>query len=77
MRTGRSGLDLHVPAGSLATLEDMIAAGQVLTLLPNDELDKIHRAAGARTAQDIETLKARRERAYASRSRGVPSLGIT
>lgn len=54
MRTGRSGLDLHIPAGSLATLEDMVAAGHILTLLPNDELDDIHRAAGARTAQDIE-----------------------
>jgi hypothetical protein len=54
MRTSRSGLDLHVPAGSLGALEDMVAAGRAITLLPSDQLDEIHRAQGSRYAQDID-----------------------
>lgn len=54
MRMGRSGVDLHVPAGSLGTLEDLVAAGESLRLVPHDQIDAIHRAAGARTAQEVD-----------------------
>jgi len=57
MRMGRSGVDLHVPAGSLGTLEDMVAAGQTVRLLPHDQISDIHRAAGARTAQEIDAAQ--------------------
>lgn len=54
LRMGRSGVDLHVPAGALGLLEDLVASGRSLHLLPHDQLSAIHHAAGARTAQEIE-----------------------
>ncbi|KAE8766143.1 DUF3320 domain-containing protein [Georgenia thermotolerans] len=54
LRTGRSGLELHVPSGSLPRLEDLIAEGRAITLLPHDQLEEIHAVAGARTAQDVD-----------------------
>ncbi len=57
MRMGRSGVDLHVPAGSLGALEDMVASGQSVRLLPHDQISDIHRAAGARTAQEIDAAQ--------------------
>ena len=53
-KPGSNAIDLHVPHGSLAALEDMVFAGETLTLLPHDQIAEIHRARGARTAQDIE-----------------------
>ncbi len=53
LRTGARALSLHVPKGSLAKLEDMVYAGQPISLLPHDDLAEIHLQRGARTAQDI------------------------
>ena len=54
MRSGRTSLDLHVPHGALGTLEDMMFDGRALDVIPHDQLEEIHRARGARTAQDID-----------------------
>ncbi len=57
LRMGRSGVDLHVPAGSLGALEDVVAEGQTLRLVPHDQISAIHRAAGARTAQEVDAAQ--------------------
>jgi hypothetical protein len=54
MRSGNAAMDLHVPRGSLGTVEDLLFAGRALSLRPHDQLAQIHLARGARTAQDIE-----------------------
>jgi hypothetical protein len=83
MRAGRTSLELHIPRGALGTLEDLLFEGRSLSLLPHDQLAEIHRARGARTAQDIEpdTLRdmlndgqlfvACTEATYAARLRGI------
>jgi hypothetical protein len=54
MKTGRGSVGLHVPSGSLGTVEDMLFDGRSLNLIPHDQLAEIHLQRGARTAQDIE-----------------------
>ena len=54
MRAGRTSLELHVPQGALGTLEDLLFEGRTFNLMPHDQLAEIHRARGARTAQDID-----------------------
>jgi hypothetical protein len=48
------GLDLHVPAGSLALLDDLIHEGKQLEIVPQDAISHVHELAGARRAQDLE-----------------------
>ncbi|MDN4483202.1 DUF4011 domain-containing protein [Demequina lignilytica] len=57
LRTRTSGLDLHIPAGSLAEFEDGVAAGHPFRLIPHDKIAEVHQAQGARFAQDIETAE--------------------
>lgn len=83
MRAGRSALELHVPQGALGMLEDMLFEGRTFNLLPDDQLAEIHRARGARSAQDIdpqtlttllgqgELFVASSEAGYNSRVRGI------
>lgn len=83
MRTGRTSLDLHVPHGALGTLEDLMFDGRALNVIPHDQLEEIHRARGARTAQDIDPdvledllgqgvlFAAITEAAYLTRLRGI------
>jgi hypothetical protein len=51
--TERAGMQLAVPDGRLGHVEDLISAGQSLTLLPADQLDKVHAARGVRSGPDL------------------------
>ncbi|MGY1771049.1 DUF4011 domain-containing protein [Blastococcus sp. SYSU D00813] len=51
--TERSGLPLTVPAGSLATLEDLLSGGTAVTLLPSDRLAAVHRERGVTGAAEL------------------------
>ncbi|WP_062377042.1 DUF4011 domain-containing protein [Demequina pelophila] len=53
LRTRTSGLDLHIPSGSLPSFEDGIAAGAQYRLVPQDKIADVHRAQGARSARDV------------------------
>jgi hypothetical protein len=59
-RKRASTVGIHVPQGSLGSLEDRIAAGEAIRLVPGDDIPDIHRAQGARTASEIDhgTLRA-------------------
>ncbi|PGH44963.1 hypothetical protein COO58_11395 [Micromonospora sp. WMMA1996] len=48
------GLDLHVPAGALALLDDLIHDGRQVQVIPQDDISHIHELAGARRAQDLD-----------------------
>ncbi|MCO8273571.1 DUF4011 domain-containing protein [Actinoplanes sp. TRM 88003] len=48
------GLQLHVPAGALALLDDLVHAGKRLEVIPHDQISHIHQLAGARGAQDLD-----------------------
>ncbi|MGW5580301.1 DUF4011 domain-containing protein [Micromonospora chokoriensis] len=52
-RRGR-GLDLHVPAGALALLDDLIHDGRQVQVIPQDDISHVHELAGARRAQDLD-----------------------
>lgn len=56
----RSGAALHVPHGSLSTLEDLVAGGQTISLIPHDQISELHVQQGARSAQDIDADVLRR-----------------
>ncbi|WP_188037034.1 DUF4011 domain-containing protein [Actinotalea sp. JY-7885] len=60
LAAARSGAPVHVPHGALATLEDLVAGGQTLTLVPHDQIEQIHVQQGARSAQDIDPDVVRR-----------------
>ncbi|XBH20406.1 DUF4011 domain-containing protein [Jonesiaceae bacterium BS-20] len=49
-----SSVTLHCPSGALAKFEDKVAGGEVINLLPSDQLAQIHQAQGARSAGDID-----------------------
>ncbi len=51
--TERSGLPLTVPAGSLGTLEDLLAGGTAVTLLPSDRLSAVQRERGLDSAREL------------------------
>ncbi|GAB3919461.1 hypothetical protein GCM10027613_23400 [Microlunatus endophyticus] len=53
-RKNASTIGIHIPNGTLGMFEDKIADGTSLRLVAHDEIEKIHRAQGARTAADIE-----------------------
>ncbi|MGA5312332.1 DUF4011 domain-containing protein [Micromonospora taraxaci] len=48
------GLDLHVPAGALALLDDLIHDGRPVQVIPQDDISHVHELAGARRAQDLD-----------------------
>ncbi|MGW0216822.1 DUF4011 domain-containing protein [Micromonospora chokoriensis] len=48
------GLDLHVPAGALALLDDLIHDGRQVQVIPQDDISHVHELAGARRAQDLD-----------------------
>ena len=51
--TDRAGLPLTVPHDSLGTLEDLVANGATITLLPADRLAGVHVERGLRSARDL------------------------
>ncbi|MFG3301544.1 DUF4011 domain-containing protein [Micromonospora chersina] len=48
------GLDLHMPAGALALLDDLIHVGRQVQVIPQDDISHVHELAGARRAQDLD-----------------------
>lgn len=54
LRASSEVLDLHVPTGSLALLDDIVHAGKPIGLIPQDELSDLQRLQGARRAQDLD-----------------------
>ncbi|MEU8209408.1 DUF4011 domain-containing protein [Micromonospora sp. NPDC049044] len=48
------GLDLHVPAGALALLDDLIHDGKQVQVIPQDDISQVHELAGTRRAQDLD-----------------------
>lgn len=48
------GLELHVPVGALAMLDDLIHSGKQVTIVPQDEISHVHELAGARRAQELD-----------------------
>jgi hypothetical protein len=65
------GLDLHLPAGSLAVLDDLVHDRKALHLLAQDAFADVHALAGARTVADLPDELVLRElsaerRVYAS-----------
>ncbi|MFG3604375.1 DUF4011 domain-containing protein [Micromonospora chersina] len=48
------GLDLHVPSGALALLDDLIHDGRQVQVIPQDDISHVHELAGARRAQDLD-----------------------
>ncbi|MEU4399633.1 DUF4011 domain-containing protein [Micromonospora orduensis] len=48
------GLDLHVPAGALALLDDLIHDGRQVQVIPQDDISHVHELAGVRRAQDLD-----------------------
>ncbi|MGC5307699.1 DUF4011 domain-containing protein [Micromonospora zamorensis] len=48
------GLDLHVPAGALALLDDLIHDGRQVQVIPQDDISHVHELAGARRVQDLD-----------------------
>ncbi|SNS94631.1 Part of AAA domain-containing protein [Asanoa hainanensis] len=55
------GLDLHVPAGALASLDDLVHSGKRLEIVPQDDFSHVHELAGARRAQDLDPEMLTRE----------------
>ncbi|KQP82155.1 DUF4011 domain-containing protein [Aeromicrobium sp. Leaf291] len=51
--TGRSAIQLAVPPGSIAHVEDLLNAGQSLTLLPGDQIPSTSEAQGVRFGADL------------------------
>lgn len=60
LNAARSGAPVHVPHGALGTLEDVLASGQVLSLIPHDQIGELHVQQGARSAQDVDADVVRR-----------------
>jgi hypothetical protein len=54
LRPSAEVLDLHVPTGTLALLEDIVHDGKPVALVPHDQLSELQRLQGARRAQDID-----------------------
>lgn len=54
LKESREVIDLHVPIGGLALLDDLVHADVPIELTPHDELSSIHELQGARQAQDID-----------------------
>jgi hypothetical protein len=50
---GRNDISLAIPATQLSRVEDIVNAGERLTVLPNDKLNDLQRARGARYAADL------------------------
>ncbi|MDR7304234.1 DUF4011 domain-containing protein [Haloactinomyces albus] len=48
------GLDLHVPEGALASLDDLVHRHESITVLPQDRISGVHELAGIRRAQDLD-----------------------
>ncbi|MEV4419504.1 DUF4011 domain-containing protein [Patulibacter sp. NPDC049589] len=54
LRPSAQVLDLHVPAGALPLLDDLVHAGKTIRLRPQDSLSDVHQLQGARRAQDVD-----------------------
>ncbi len=78
------GLDLHVPAGSLAVLDDLVHSGKAINIVAQDNVSGVHELQGVRRAQDLpdavteqELAKDRRiygavtQASYVTRMRGL------
>ncbi|NJC12664.1 hypothetical protein F4558_002490 [Micromonospora profundi] len=48
------GLDLHVPAGALPLLDDLIHDGKQVQIIPQDDISRVQELAGARRAQELD-----------------------
>lgn len=78
------GLDLHVPAGSLAVLDDLVHSGKAINVVAQDNVSGVHELQGVHRAQDLpdevteqELAKDRRiygavtQASYVARMRGL------
>jgi Protein of unknown function (DUF4011)/AAA domain/REase_MTES_1575 len=78
------GLDLHVPAGSLAVLDDLVHSGKAINVVAQDRISGVHELQGVHRAQDLpeevteqELAKDRRiygavtQASYVARMRGL------
>lgn len=78
------GLDLHVPAGSLAVLDDLVHSGKAINVVAQDNISGVHELQGVHRAQDLpaevteqELAKDRRiygavtQASYVTRMRGL------
>ncbi|TDV52019.1 DUF4011 domain-containing protein [Actinophytocola oryzae] len=78
------GLDLHVPAGSLAVLDDLVHSGKAIDVVAQDNISGVHELQGVRRVQDLpdevteqELAKDRRiygavtQSSYVARMRGL------
>ncbi|MBP1159800.1 hypothetical protein JOE46_001959 [Rhodococcus sp. PvR099] len=54
LRRSAQVIDVHIPKAGLPVLDDLIHAGQSITMLPHDELSAIHQLQGARAAAELE-----------------------
>ncbi|MER6993961.1 DUF3320 domain-containing protein [Saccharopolyspora hirsuta] len=52
-KQGNKGLDLHIPAGGLKDLDDLVHAGKPLNIVAQDVLGGVHELQGIRRAQDL------------------------
>ncbi|WP_203718370.1 DUF4011 domain-containing protein [Asanoa siamensis] len=69
--TRGKGIDLHVPAGALADLDDFVHRGERLHIVPQDDISHIHELAGARRAQDLDVEVLTRELIHDKRLYGA------
>lgn len=60
LRASSEVLDLHVPVGTLALLDDIVHEGKAVSLIAQDDLSDLHRLQGARRAQDLDAELVRR-----------------
>ncbi|MFL6122914.1 DUF4011 domain-containing protein, partial [Actinophytocola sp.] len=78
------GLDLHVPAGALAVLDDLVHSGKAINVVAQDSISGVHELQGVHRAQDLpdevteqELAKDRRiygavtQASYVARMRGL------
>jgi len=59
--TRGKGVDLHVPANTLAALDDLVHQGKRIALVPEDTLSGVAKAAGARGVADLDQAALQRE----------------
>jgi Protein of unknown function (DUF4011)/AAA domain/REase_MTES_1575 len=65
------GLELHVPAGSLALLDDLVHDGKPIQVVPQDEITGVQELAGAQRAQELPAAQLAEELAKDRRIYGA------